>query len=68
MLLRDKLERLVNEMIERGILFEDGVQAFERAFIAAVLARTDGNICEAARQLRVHRNTLARKVSEHKLR
>jgi len=64
---RDTLERLVAEMVERGIRFEDALGAFERTFIAAVLARTDGNLGEAARRLRIHRNTLRRKMVEYKL-
>jgi DNA-binding NtrC family response regulator len=65
---RERLERLIDEMVERGILFEDAVNAFERAFIAKVLDRTDGNLTVAARELRIHRNTLSRKVAAHKLR
>ena len=61
--MRDRLERLVDEMVERGILFEDALQAFERTFIAKVLERTDGNLSEAARELRIHRNTLSRKLA-----
>lgn len=64
---RDRLERLVAEMVERGILFEDAVQAFEKAFIAKVLERTRGNVSDAARELRIHRNTLSRKIAEHRL-
>ena len=66
--MRERLERLIDEMVERGILFEDAVNAFERAFIAKVLDRTDGNLTVAARELRIHRNTLSRKVAAHKLR
>ncbi len=65
--MRDRLERLVGEMVERGIRFEDALGAFERTFIAAVLARTGGNMGEAARVLRIHRNTLRRKMADYKL-
>jgi DNA-binding NtrC family response regulator len=65
---RERLERLVEEMVERGILFEDAVGAFERAFIAKVLDRADGNLSAAARSLRIHRNTLSRKIAELKIR
>ncbi len=65
--MRERLERLVSEMVERGILFEDAVLAFEKTFIAQVLERTDGNLSEAARELRIHRNTLSRKMAEHHL-
>ena len=66
-MLRDRLERLVSEMVERGIFFEDALHAFEKTFIAQVLERTGGNVSDAARQLRIHRNTLARKMAEHHL-
>lgn len=66
--MRERLERLVEEMVERGILYEDAVGAFERAFIARVIARTDGNLTAAARELRIHRNTLSRKMAELKIR
>jgi Fis family transcriptional regulator, factor for inversion stimulation protein len=61
---RERLERLVDEMVERGILYEDAVAAFERAFIVKVLGRLDGNVTAAAKELRVHRNTLSRKIAE----
>jgi len=65
---RERLERLIDEMVERGILFEDAVGAFERTFIVKVLDRADGNLTAAARELRIHRNTLSRKMAELKIR
>jgi DNA-binding NtrC family response regulator len=65
---RERLERLIAEMVDRGILFEDAVSAFERAFIDRVLERHEGNLSSAARELRIHRNTLSRKRAEQKLR
>jgi DNA-binding NtrC family response regulator len=64
---RERLERLVAEMVERGILFEDALLALEKTFIVQVLQRTGGNVSDAARQLRIHRNTLSRKMIEHHL-
>lgn len=55
-------------MVERGILFEDAVGAFERTFITNVLEHTDGNVTAAAKELRIHRNTLSRKMAELKIR
>jgi len=65
---RERLEQLVGEMVERGILFDDAVGAFERTFITKVLDRADGNLSAAARELRIHRNTLSRKMAELKIR
>ena len=65
--MRERLERLIGEMVERGILFEDAVGAFERTFIVKVLDRAGGNLTAAARELRIHRNTLSRKMAELKI-
>jgi Fis family transcriptional regulator, factor for inversion stimulation protein len=65
---REGLDRLISEMVERGILFEDAVSAFERAFIVKVLDRAGGHLTDAAKELRIHRNTLSRKMTELKIR
>lgn len=66
--LREQLERLVNDMVSRGIRYEDAQREFEKRYIAHVLAQADGNLCRAADLLGMHRNTLSRKISEHRLR
>lgn len=68
MLLREALERLVDDMITKGVRFEDAQKEFEKKFIAHVLERSDGNLCKAATMLGMHRNTLSRKISEYRLR
>jgi len=64
---REKLTTLVAEMIEQGILLDEAVGAFEKKFIQTALERTKGNQSKAAEVLGVHRNTLSRKISTHKL-
>jgi DNA-binding NtrC family response regulator len=66
--MREQLERLVDEMVSKGIQFEDAQREFEKRFIAHVLAKTDGNLCKAADLLGMHRNTLSRKLTEYRLR
>jgi Fis family transcriptional regulator len=61
---RELLVRLVDQMVDGGITFEDGRREFERRFISRVLAETDGHLSTAAEQLGLHRNTLARKLAE----
>jgi DNA-binding NtrC family response regulator len=65
--LKQQLEALVAEMIDKGILFADARREFEKRFIARVLQRHGGNMTRAARDLRIHRNTLGKKVEEYKL-
>ena len=65
--MRDQIEALVGQMVERGILFDEAVGEFEKRFIKRVLDRADGNQSRAAKLLGIHRNTLSRKISRYKL-
>ena len=65
--MKDQLEALVGQMVERGILFDEAVSEFEKKFIKRVLDRTAGNQSRAARMLGIHRNTLSRKIGLYKL-
>lgn len=66
--MRNLLEQLVGEMVDRGIDFEDGQREFDKAFITRVIERCDGNLGKAAGKLGMHRNTLARKLQDLKIR
>jgi len=68
MALREELERLVDDMVTRGVRFEDAQREFEKRFIAEVLVKAEGNLCKAASLLGMHRNTLSRKIAEYRLR
>ena len=61
------LDALVNEMVARGVHYEDARREFDKRFLASVIAKADGNLCKAADALGVHRNTLARKIKELKI-
>ena len=63
--MKSRLEALAVEMVERGILFEDAVADFEKHFILTVLKRTNGNLSKAADELRIHRNTLSKRVEKY---
>lgn len=65
--MKDQLEALVGQMVERGILLEEAVAEFEKKFIKRVLDNAEGNQSRAAQVLGIHRNTLSRKLEEHKL-
>ena len=63
--MKKKLEELVGEMVERGILFEDAVAEFEKYFVLSVLKKTNGNLSKTAEVLRIHRNTLSKRVEKY---
>ena len=54
-------------MVAKGIRYSDASREFERRFISRVLAGVDGNLSKAADVLGIHRNTLSRKMVEHRL-
>jgi len=66
-MISERLERLVEEMVDRGVHFDDAVREFEKRFIARVLSRRDGSLTKTADALGMHRNTLSRKMGEYKI-
>jgi len=67
MAMREQLERLIDEMVTKGVRFDEAQREFEKKFIAQVLAQADGNLGRAADLLGMHRNTLSRKLVEYRL-
>jgi DNA-binding NtrC family response regulator len=65
---RERLEQLVGEMVEKGIRYEDAQREFEKHFISRVVSNCEGNLGKAATTLGVHRSTLTRKIQELKIR
>jgi DNA-binding NtrC family response regulator len=66
-MIKDDLDTLVQHMIDRGILFDDAQREFEKMFIARALAKTNYNVCKAAKITGLHRNTLSRKMSAYRI-
>ena len=66
-MISERLERLVEEMVDRSVQFEDAVHEFEKRFIARVLKQCDGSLTRTADALGMHRNTLTRKMAEYKI-
>jgi DNA-binding NtrC family response regulator len=64
---QQQLDRLIEEMVQKGITFTEATREFERRFISRVLVQEEGNLSRAADVLRIHRNTLSRKLVEHRL-
>jgi DNA-binding NtrC family response regulator len=66
-MIRDDLDTLVQHLLDRGILFEDAQREFERMFITRALAKTNYNVCKAAKITGLHRNTLSRKIATYRI-
>jgi transcriptional regulator with PAS, ATPase and Fis domain len=65
--LKERMESLCTEMVEKGILFSEAMGQFERCFIAEVLRRNKGNLLRTAARLGIHRNTLSKKVNHGRI-
>jgi DNA-binding NtrC family response regulator len=66
-MISERLEKLVEEMVERGVQFEDATREFEKRFITRVLGQCAGSLTKAADVLGIHRNTLTRKMAEYRI-
>jgi transcriptional regulator with PAS, ATPase and Fis domain len=64
--LKERLEALCIEMIDKGILFSEAMDQFEKCFISEVMRRNEGSLIHTAAKLRIHRNTLSKKVKNNR--
>jgi DNA-binding protein Fis len=62
---KDQLEALVTQMIDRGLLFEEAMTEFEEKFILKVLEKNHGNQTKAAKAMGIHRNTLNKRLATY---
>jgi DNA-binding NtrC family response regulator len=64
---RDQLEKLVQEMLDKGVLYDDVRRELEKMFITRALQRSKGSVGDAAELLGMHRNTVSRKMVEYRI-
>ena len=62
------LDQLVTEMVQKGVHYDDARKEFEKRFITTVIDAADGNLGKAAEVLGIHRNTLARRLTQLRIR
>ena len=61
------MDRLVAEMLDKGVQYDDARREFEKMFISRALQRSKGNLGNAAELLGIHRNTVSRKIAEYRI-
>ena len=61
-MIKDVLEKVIDEMVSKGILWHEAEAEFEKLFILRVLRQHRGNVSKTAEWMDVHRNTLSKKV------
>jgi DNA-binding NtrC family response regulator len=63
---QNRFTTAVHEMIDSGIRLDDARQELERLYVERALETCQGSLSRAATLLGVHRNTLTRKLAEHR--
>ena len=61
-MISERLQRLVEDMVERGVQFEDAVHEFEKRFITCMLGRSDGSLGKTGDLLGMHRKAVSRRL------
>jgi len=56
--IHQKLEIVIEEMVEKELSLKDGLREFEKIYIETVSKKYKGNMTRMSKALGVHRNTL----------
>ena len=64
-MIHNRLENLVEEMLEGHILLEEAIAEFEKLYIKKALARHKQHLSKTATVLGIHRNTLSKRVATY---
>ena len=65
-MIHNRLETLIDEMLEGHILLDEAISEFEKLYIKKALARNKQHLSKTAVVLGIHRNTLAKRVATYK--
>jgi DNA-binding NtrC family response regulator len=65
--MKERFDGLVGDLMAAGFFLEQAVEILERGMIERSLQVTNTNQSESAKLLGIHRNTLQRKMVEHRI-
>lgn len=66
MQMRERLETLIDEMLNGQIMLDEAVAEFEKLYIQKALARHNDHQSRTATMLGIHRNTLSKRVAAYR--
>lgn len=66
MLLRERMELVISELVDGQVMLDEAVTEFEKLYIETALARYSDHLSNTAAALGIHRNTLAKRVSSYR--
>lgn len=62
--MQEQLELFIEQLDESNIYYSEALAEFEKRFIICILSKYRGNQCKAALRMRMHRNTLRRRIEQ----
>jgi DNA-binding NtrC family response regulator len=65
--MKERFDALLDHLVSTGFFLEQAVEILEKGMIERALRATHANQSAAAKLLGIHRNTLQRKMVEHKI-
>jgi DNA-binding NtrC family response regulator len=65
--LGERVDVIVRTALRSELTLDDLLNEVEKRYLLAQLAEVNGNQCQAAVRMHMHRNTLARKIAAHQL-
>lgn len=67
MQMRDRMELLIEEMLDGQILLNEALLEFEKIYIQKAMKRNDEHVSNTANALGIHRNTLSKKAAAYQI-
>jgi transcriptional regulator with PAS, ATPase and Fis domain len=64
--MRERLEALIDEMLDGQIMLDEALTEFEKLYIQKALARHKEHLSRTASTLGIHRNTLSKRVAAYR--
>jgi DNA-binding NtrC family response regulator len=64
--MRERLENLIDEMLDGQILLDEARDEFEKIYIQKALARHADHLSRTSAALGIHRNTLAKRLAVYR--
>ena len=64
-MIHNRLENLIEEMLEGQILLDEALSEFEKLYIQKALAKHRQHLSKTAAILGIHRNTLSKRVAAY---
>ena len=64
-MLREKIESLVEQMLDGRIILDEALAEFEKIYIQKALERHNHHLTNTAAALGIHRNTISKRLAQY---